>query len=143
MDRYILQTFCRVRRDSNLHEWKKVATANNKEDLKKMIPEKHKKDFRIIDFNKYLDAESADFSRMEQQIHVDFIKRLQKALKKRGLTCMELAERSGCTKQNISLYMTEKSFPSLKSAVAMAKALNVSLDELFGVTIEVSPDAEL
>lgn len=142
MDRYILQAFCRVRRDSNQHEWKKVATANNKEDLKKMIPEKHKKDFRIIDFNKYLDAESEDFFRMEQQVHVDFIKRLQKALKKRGITCMELAERSGCTKQNISLYMTKKTFPSLKSAVAMAKALNVSLDELFGVTIEVSPDAE-
>ena len=46
------------------------------------------------------------------------------------LTQIELADKSGITQQNISLYENSDKMPMLDTAVKLANALGVTLDEL-------------
>jgi transcriptional regulator with XRE-family HTH domain len=62
-----------------------------------------------------------------------FGKRLQALRKARGLTQVQLAEAAGTTQRAISYYETEAGFPPAPAVIDLAKALNVTTDELLGV----------
>lgn len=55
---------------------------------------------------------------------------LKDVRKKKKLTQVELADKSGILQQNISNYETGYKSPTLESAVRLADALGVTLDEL-------------
>lgn len=55
---------------------------------------------------------------------------LKAARKSKKLTQVELADKSGITQQNISLYENSDKMPMLDTAVKLASALGVTLDEL-------------
>lgn len=69
-----------------------------------------------------------------------FSKRLKEMRQKMNLTQKELADQIGATATTISSYEsldpTKRKSPSLENAVSMAKALNVSLDWLSGLSSE-------
>lgn len=62
-----------------------------------------------------------------------FGERLQNFRKARGLTQVQLAEVAETTQRAVSYYETEAGFPPAPAVIALAKALNVSTDELLGV----------
>lgn len=62
-----------------------------------------------------------------------FGERLQNIRKARGMTQVQLAEAAGTTQRAVSYYETEAGFPPAPAVIALAKALNVSTDELLGV----------
>lgn len=62
-----------------------------------------------------------------------FGERLQTIRKARGLTQVQLAEAAGTTQRAISYYETEAGFPPAPAVIDLAKALNVTTDELLGV----------
>ena len=62
-----------------------------------------------------------------------FIKRLQSSRKKQGFGRDRLAELSGVSKSTIVNIENGKHLPYLHTAIALAKALNVSLDWLCGL----------
>ena len=62
-----------------------------------------------------------------------FGERLQAIRKARGLTQVQLAEAAGTTQRAISYYETEAGFPPAPAVIDLAKALNVTTDELLGV----------
>lgn len=55
---------------------------------------------------------------------------LKRLLKEQGYTQMKFADVVGCTGGQINEYCLEKRYPSLLVLVALAQALDVSLDEL-------------
>ena len=62
----------------------------------------------------------------------DFSTRLAKIRKHRKLTQEQLEELSGVSRCQISLYERSDRLPTLQSAIALADALDVSLDWLAG-----------
>ena len=62
-----------------------------------------------------------------------FGERLQAIRKARGLTQVSLAEAAGTTQRAISYYETEAGFPPAPAVIDLARALQVSTDELLGV----------
>lgn len=57
--------------------------------------------------------------------------RLNEILKERKLSQVELAEKVGMKKQQISAYATGESIMSLKTAKNIAYQLNLTIDELY------------
>ena len=64
---------------------------------------------------------------------VDFGKRLSQLRKDAGYTQKELADEIGSTRRVIAYYETESDHPPANLLVDLAKALNVTTDELLGV----------
>ena len=62
-----------------------------------------------------------------------FGERLQNIRKARGLTQVQLAEAARTTQRAISYYETEAGFPPAPAVIDLAKALDVTTDELLGV----------
>jgi transcriptional regulator with XRE-family HTH domain len=62
-----------------------------------------------------------------------FGERLVAIRKARGLTQVELADAAGTTQRAISYYETEAGFPPAPAVIQLAKALQVTTDELLGV----------
>ena len=62
-----------------------------------------------------------------------FGERLQTIRKARSLTQVQLAEAAGTTQRAIYYYETEAGFPPAPAVIDLAKALNVTTDELLGV----------
>jgi len=62
-----------------------------------------------------------------------FGERLAAIRKARGLTQVQLAEAAGTTQRAVSYYETEAGFPPAPAVVQLAKALQVSTDELLGL----------
>ncbi len=61
--------------------------------------------------------------------------RLRTLREARGLTQVRLAKTSGITQRAISYYETDTGLPPATAAAALARALNVSTDELLGLKI--------
>ncbi len=62
-----------------------------------------------------------------------FGERLIAIRKARGLTQVQLAEMAGTTQRAISYYETEAGFPPAPAVIDLAKALQVTTDELLGI----------
>ncbi len=62
-----------------------------------------------------------------------FGERLQNIRRARGLTQVQLAETAQTTQRAVSYYETEAGFPPAPAVISLAKALNVTTDELLGV----------
>ena len=62
-----------------------------------------------------------------------FGERLTAIRKARGLTQVQLAKAAGTTQRAISYYETEAGFPPAPAVIDLAKALQVSTDELLGI----------
>jgi transcriptional regulator with XRE-family HTH domain len=62
-----------------------------------------------------------------------FGERLVAIRKARGLTQVELADAAGTTQRAISYYETEAGFPPAPAVILLAKALQVTTDELLGL----------
>jgi transcriptional regulator with XRE-family HTH domain len=76
-----------------------------------------------------------------------FGERLQNLRKARGLTQVQLADAAGTTQRAISYYETEAGFPPAPAVIDLARALQVTTDELLGVkptrteTVQDNPEA--
>lgn len=64
-------------------------------------------------------------------------KNIQRLCNERKMTHCELAEKAGCTSVSISRYCTGARIPKASTLQAIAKALNVRMDELMD-----EPDTE-
>ena len=65
------------------------------------------------------------------KVHQDaFGHRLRVLLADRGMSQVELAEQAGVSRQAVNNYMTRGNSPSLSTAVDIARALGVSVDDL-------------
>ena len=64
-----------------------------------------------------------------------FSEHLKRLRESRGLTRLELAERTGVTNAAIGYYETGKREPQASSLVALASALGASVDELLGYSV--------
>ena len=62
-----------------------------------------------------------------------FAKAVSEARKNKRITIKELADICGVSVAAINRYMAGKSYPTLEIAVRMAKAVDVSLDKIFGL----------
>jgi transcriptional regulator with XRE-family HTH domain len=62
-----------------------------------------------------------------------FGERLQAIRRARGLTQVQLAEAAVTTQRAVSYYETEAGFPPAPAVIALARALQVTTDELLGV----------
>lgn len=62
----------------------------------------------------------------------DFGARLLALRQAHGLTQLQLAERTGISQRAISSYETQVSYPPIPAIPVLARALGVSIDELFG-----------
>ena len=60
-------------------------------------------------------------------------KKVKLARVEKDLTQAELAEQVGCTRQTIGLIEADKFNPSLKLCLAIAKALDKTLNDLFWI----------
>jgi len=67
-----------------------------------------------------------------------FSRNLKKYRKERGLSQRELAELSGLTLRMISYYENEASKPPIDNITAIAKALNVRINDLIGKENDVT-----
>lgn len=63
----------------------------------------------------------------------DFRRRLVALRKARGLTQVQLAEAAGSTQRAISYYENEASYPPAPVVADLARALDVTTDELLGL----------
>lgn len=63
-----------------------------------------------------------------------FARRLTLFRKAKGWTQAELAEKCGVDSQQISAWESVRYWPSLTKFVALARALGLTLDELWGAT---------
>lgn len=63
-------------------------------------------------------------------INRKFATSIQKGMEARGWSQHELARQSGVSQATISLIIHGKTSPGLENALALAKALKISLDEL-------------
>ncbi len=66
-------------------------------------------------------------------------KRIQQHRINKGLTLQELAEKTGLTKGYLSKIENSEKAPPVSTLINLAKALNVSMSEIFGETEERSP----
>ena len=66
----------------------------------------------------------------EKQCRLEFGKRLCKMLNRRGITQLELSQKTGISPMAISNYINRKATPSLYNASKIARALNCSIDSL-------------
>lgn len=66
----------------------------------------------------------------EEECRIEFSYRLRKILKMKGISQRELSDLTGISYTVISYYMTGKHTPSLYVIDRIAKALNISADEL-------------
>lgn len=66
-------------------------------------------------------------------------KRIQQHRVDKGLTLQELAERTGLTKGYLSKIENSEKAPPVSTLINLAKALNVSMSEIFGEIDERSP----
>ena len=71
---------------------------------------------------------------------MDFAAKLTQLRKKRALSQEQLGEMVGIDKRIISKYETSRSLPSVETARAIAKALNVSLDYMLDLEFSVFID---
>lgn len=77
-----------------------------------------------------------------------FAPRLTALRKARGLTQIQLAEAAGTTQRSISYYENDDGVPPSSVVIELAKALQVSADELLGLkpakgtTVPVEDDSE-
>ncbi len=62
-----------------------------------------------------------------------FGQRLERFRKERGLTQIQLAEMIDSSQRTLSHYETGRGYPPAPTIAALAKALNVSADDLLGV----------
>lgn len=62
-----------------------------------------------------------------------FAKAVSEARKNKRITIKELADICGVSVAAINRYMAGKSYPTLEIAVRMAKAVDVSIDKIFGL----------
>jgi transcriptional regulator with XRE-family HTH domain len=62
-----------------------------------------------------------------------FGERLPAGRKARGLKQVQFAEAAATTQRALSYYETEAGFPPAPAVIALAKALNITTDELLGV----------
>ena len=62
--------------------------------------------------------------------------RIREHRKSNGLTQLELAQRTGVTRQTIGLIETGEFNPSIKLCLAICDALNVTLNDLFWIPAE-------
>ena len=69
----------------------------------------------------------------KKEPHSAFGKRLFALRKTRGLTQVQLAEALGTTQRVISYYETEAELPPSTAIIPLARVLEVSTDELFGL----------
>jgi putative transcriptional regulator len=60
-------------------------------------------------------------------------KKVKLARVENDLTQVELAEEAGCTRQTIGLLEANRFNPSLKLCIAIAKAVNKTLNDLFWI----------
>ena len=60
-------------------------------------------------------------------------KNVRLARVEKDFTQAQLAEEAGCTRQTIGLIETDRYNPSLKLCLAIAKALDNTLDDLFWI----------
>ena len=60
-------------------------------------------------------------------------KKVKLARVEKDFTQADLADRAGCTRQTIILIEADKFNPSLKLCLAIAKALNKTLNDLFWI----------
>ncbi len=60
-------------------------------------------------------------------------KKVKLARVENDLTQSQLAERVGCTRQTIGLIEADRFNPSLKLCIAIAKAVNKTLNDLFWI----------
>lgn len=65
----------------------------------------------------------------------NFGKKLSRIMKKREIDLTELAKKSNTTKSCISDYVRGERLPSIYTLSKIAKALNVSADELLGIEV--------
>lgn len=63
-------------------------------------------------------------------------KKLLNARKSKGYSQVELSKKSGLTQTLISEYENDKTIPNAKSLFFIAKSLDISMDELFGLKPE-------
>ena len=63
-------------------------------------------------------------------------KNVRLARVEKDFTQAQLAEEAGCTRQTIGLIETDRFNPSLKLCLAIAKALDKTLDDLFWIEEE-------
>jgi transcriptional regulator with XRE-family HTH domain len=69
----------------------------------------------------------------KKYVETSFGERLVAIRKARGLTQVELADAAGTTQRAISYYETEAGFPPAPAVILLAKALQVTTDELLGL----------
>lgn len=69
---------------------------------------------------------------MVMKLHIELL--IKQIRKKQNITLEELARISGISKTHINDIENNKKEPTLSVAVALAKALNVQLTDLFKVT---------
>lgn len=69
----------------------------------------------------------------KKQPSSEFGVRLMTLRQAKGLTQVQLAEAAGTTQRAISYYETDAEWPTVPQAIALAKALHVTTDELFGL----------
>ena len=75
----------------------------------------------------------ADVMPRKKYQETSFGERLQTIRKSRGFTQVQLAKAEGTMQRAISYYETEAGFPPAPAVIDLAKALNVTTDELLGV----------
>jgi putative transcriptional regulator len=78
---------------------------------------------------------------LSRRPELDRNNRVRRARVVKDLTQAELAEKAGVTRQTIGLIERGKFNPSLKLCVAIAKALNKTLDDLFWIEEEDERDS--
>jgi len=71
---------------------------------------------------------------------MEFKNRITELLKEKGMTQADVCKITGISSALISNYATGKASPSLDKAIAIADALNVTLDELVGRLVKVELD---
>lgn len=61
---------------------------------------------------------------------------MKKARLDKGYSQARLSTKSGISSQNISLWESNKAFPTIINLIPIAEALGVTLDELVGRTVK-------
>ena len=77
----------------------------------------------------------------EKQLYWDISKHLSNVLDEMGITTTEIAKRANTTQPKISLIRNGSQLPSMTTAVELARALNLSLDELYNPTAKFDKDS--
>lgn len=65
----------------------------------------------------------------EAEFKTEFGIRLHKIMRRKGVTQLELSDKTGISRQTINSYLAGKNVPSFYKVSAIARALNCSIDE--------------